>query len=435
MPLNMFGYLGMKRYFLFPLLLSSPAFAQLSVNTSNNAANLVETLLGPRVNTFGTPVLVAAESAGTFSGGNSAFTAGTGFDQGIIISSGLVTDAIGPNDNTGISGTLNLAGDPRLDAIFQDDGLTDTSNDVTSLTFQFRTESVANLNFNYIFASEEYNEFVNSFNDIFAFLLTPDTNAANDQHDAGNTYNIATIPNTTAGSTTGAVSGFISNGSVVSIDNVNIGDSNDGAAATPVNPSLFVNNDVNAIDPNFVPTDPENHQFDGRTVSLTAEFENLPAGIHEITLIVADANDSLLDSAVFLEQDTFFIIPNSPIPFAIEPILEAGMHASFRDLNSRLLRARSAFEQAGREIYKEGDGSSLIQSSTYNSRFQVFGSGHFYNTDVPGFNGLTSLNQYICILTSFMEKLMVKLAVLVILKSSVIRMDQETLKATISKQI
>jgi len=272
----------------------------------------------------------------------------------------------------------------------QDDGLTDTSNDVTSLTFQFRTESVANLNFNYIFASEEYNEFVNSFNDIFAFLLTPDTNAANDQHDAGNTYNIATIPNTTAGSTTGAVSGFISNGSVVSIDNVNIGDSNDGAAATPVNPSLFVNNDVNATDPNFVPTDPENHQFDGRTVSLTAEFENLPAGIHEITLIVADANDSLLDSAVFLEQDTFFIIPNSPIPFAIEPILEAGMHASFRDLNSRLLRARSAFEQAGREIYKEGDGSSLIQSSTYNSRFQVFGSGHFYNTDVPGFDGLTT---------------------------------------------
>ena len=139
-------------------------------------------------------------------------------------------------------------------------GSTNT-NDAAVLEFDFVPEQ-DKVSFQYVFASEEYNEYVGSFNNVFAFFLDGE--------------NIALIPETTT---------------PVSIHNVN----ND-------NNSEFYN-DNNPSDLG-TPT-PFSIEYDGFTVVLTA-VANVEAGVpHHIKLAVADTSDSILDSAVFLAASSF----------------------------------------------------------------------------------------------------------------------------------
>jgi hypothetical protein len=57
-----------------------------------------------------------------------------------------------------------------------------------------------------------------------------------------------------------------------------------------------------------------NIQYDGLTTVLTAQVLNLAAGTHSITLAIADAGDSDLDSGVFIQGGTFSNTPNNPVP-------------------------------------------------------------------------------------------------------------------------
>ena len=87
---------------------------------------------------------------------------------GIVLSSGDVHDVIGPNefDNTGQD--LRPAGDSRLDAHVPSG---QTTRDAASLTVNF-TPTNPQLAINYVFASEEYQEFVDTeFNDVFGFFV------------------------------------------------------------------------------------------------------------------------------------------------------------------------------------------------------------------------------------------------------------------------
>lgn len=380
---------------LFLFITSSVSLGQLSVTSTTSSSTLTNSLFGPRMETFGEATLISsAESAGLFTNGNAAFTNGAGFNSGIILSSGNVTDAMGSNDSSGTSTNLDIFGTDDtgasipdgsavLDGIFQDSGQTFTTNDATSLTFQFQTTSVSDLNFNYIFASEEYNEFVgSSFNDVFAFVLTLDSNGTNFTHDPGDSYNLAVLPDSPSNTTPGSVSGIITDGTQVAINNVN----NDS------NSESYVDNDAHADTP---PATLEAHEYDGRTTTLTASYKDLPAGIHEISLLVADAGDSILDSSVFLEQNTFYIIPTSPIPAALDFVLGANSRAVFHDLNSRHLRARAAYEELGRKTPSGNYGSSLGGEFSNgdglfdDNRFKFMGSYNSFNTEIPAFTGST----------------------------------------------
>ena len=156
-----------------------------------------------------------------------------------------------------------MAGDADLDATF---GV--NTRDTTYLEFDFTVAS-GDLFFNFVFASEEYNEFANSpFNDVFAFYV-------DDQ-------NIAFLPNTTI---------------PISINTINGGNPLGNGA---VNPQFYKNNDLD-----------DNGQFltavgyDGFTTVFTATRTGLGPGVHTIKLAISDTTDTALDTAVFLELGSF----------------------------------------------------------------------------------------------------------------------------------
>lgn len=221
---------------------------------------MVNTILGSGITVVGGSVNYtgASGASGTFTDGLSS---GIGIDTGIILTSGQASSAVGPNDEDNTTTINGFGGDSDLDAL----GF--STNDATVLEFDFETAG-GDLFFNYVFASEEYNEYVNSgFNDVFAFFLDG--------------VNIALIPGTTT---------------PVSINNVNGGNPLGTDAS---NSAYYINNDLNDGGPFF------DIEYDGFTTKLTAQALGIGAGTHTIKLAIADVGDSILDSAVFIQGGSF----------------------------------------------------------------------------------------------------------------------------------
>ncbi|HHS95424.1 MAG TPA: hypothetical protein ENJ45_02460, partial [Phaeodactylibacter sp.] len=110
-------------------------------------------------------------------------------DEGVILESGNITNAPGPNNAGNAGNDLGTTGDPDLELLGAG-----TIYDAVGIEFDF-TPTVPVVNFDYVFASEEYCEYVGSqFNDVFGFFISgpgfngPFTNGAE---------NIALIPATT----------------------------------------------------------------------------------------------------------------------------------------------------------------------------------------------------------------------------------------------
>jgi hypothetical protein len=238
----------------------------LTVTETGDANTLVNEFLGSGITVTGISYNGAAVASGTFTDGLSS---GIGIDEGIILTSGRAGFAVGPNDSDYKTQHNGWGGDPDLEGLIP--GY--TVNDATVLEFDFESAG-GDVYFNYVFASEEYNEWVDSpFNDVFGFFLDG--------------TNIAELPD----------------GTPVTIDTVNKLD----------NPTLYNNNDPSDGIPPF------NIEYDGFTDVLTVSFTGLSAGTHHIKLAVADAGDHVLDSAVFLQAGTFSDVPTDPIDPIPEP--------------------------------------------------------------------------------------------------------------------
>ena len=123
---------------------------------------------------------------GYFQGGNNAF----GFADGIILSSGNISLAEGPNVSVESGmGFGDNTGDDDIDVMTNGAIL-----DVTGIEFDF-VPIGSSVTFRYVFASEEYCEFVGSiFNDVFGFFVSgPGLNGPF----SNNAVNVALIPGTT----------------------------------------------------------------------------------------------------------------------------------------------------------------------------------------------------------------------------------------------
>ena len=246
-------------------LVTAPAHAAVLVSPTNDATTLSNNILGSGINISKVTYSGAASASGTFSGGSSA---GIGINTGIIMTTG---DA-----NTAGNGTNDSPGDADLSNLISGA----TTNDAASLSIDFTTQG-GDLFFNYVFASEEYNEYVNSqYNDVFGFFLDG--------------KNIALLPGTTT---------------PVAINTVN-GGNPIGTSAT--NPSLYNNNNPANFDTGY----------DGFTKVLTAQALNLTPGTHSIKLAIADTGDTLLDSAVFIQGNSFADTPVAPTPGGAVPATE-----------------------------------------------------------------------------------------------------------------
>ena len=235
---------------------------------------LAQLLAGPGVTVSNVTFTGSNLAGGTFSGG---LADGLGIDSGVMLSSGDLANGIGPNDQDGAGTCHERPGDPDLNAILGVNGFTE---DAAVLQFDF-VPATSNVSFRYVFASEEYNEFVNSINDIFAFFIDG--------------QNVALIPGTTT---------------PVSIDTVNL----------QVNSAYYKNNDPSDLG---IPT-PFGTQFDGFTTVLTAMRTLKPGISHHIKLVIADNSDCILDSAVFLQAGSFVGQPTLTVSKSAPPSVASG---------------------------------------------------------------------------------------------------------------
>lgn len=195
-----------------------------------------------------------------------------GFNSGIILTSGDASIANGSVNTVEYAGADNSGGgDSSLSGLI---GGAETY-DAASLTFRFTVPASANnLYFNYVFASEEYNEWVyKGFNDVFGFFLDG--------------QNIALLPGTST---------------PVSVDNVN--NSAFSSQYRDNSPGPFAT------------------EYDGLTRVLQAQKLALDPNVeHTIKLAIADTGDHIYDSAVFLQAGTF---DNSTHEHEQEDVPDAG---------------------------------------------------------------------------------------------------------------
>ena len=148
------------------IILSTKLNAQLTVSNTLTAAQLVDSILvGNGVSASNITYSGSTLSIGKFSNGNST---NIGLDEGVIISTGSVFNAIGPNSVQ--NKTTNTLGgsDAQLAALVP--GF--TIFDAAVLEFDF-TPISDTLKLEYVFASEEYPEWVgSSYNDVFGFFVS-----------------------------------------------------------------------------------------------------------------------------------------------------------------------------------------------------------------------------------------------------------------------
>lgn len=203
------------------------------------------------------------KSYGYFDANGSSFP----FQSGIILSTGKIANAQGPNTNLSDDNAPDWGGDEDLETILNE------PNTVNATILEFDFTSVASqISFRYIFASEEYQ--INDpntcrYSDLFGFLIRP----------IGSTEytNIAIVPNTQTPVKVTTVHPGIPGG------------------CDPINEFYF--------DTFNGPTAPIN--FNGQTKILTATADVVPNQTYHVKLVIADEKNYRYDSAVFLEAGSF----------------------------------------------------------------------------------------------------------------------------------
>ncbi|MBS1568484.1 MAG: choice-of-anchor L domain-containing protein [Bacteroidetes bacterium] len=235
--------------------LGHTAFAQLSVSPQTDLQQLAQTITGPGVTISNPQVTCHADGFGEFTYAGSLL----GIDQGVLLTSGTIANAIGPNDVANKTFQQQAAGDPLLDMVTGR-----TTKDACKFEFDI-IPAGDSLRFDFVFGSEEYNEWVGSqYNDVFGFFISGP--GITGDPGAGNQHNIALIPGT---------------GQAVTINNVNNGS----------NQAYYFDN---AGGP-YV-------QYDGFTTGLTAMSAVQPCETYHLKLVVADASDRKYDSGVFIAK-------------------------------------------------------------------------------------------------------------------------------------
>ncbi len=283
-----------------------PVFGQVSVTNTQTIEWYVQNVLAgtgvtiSNVQYNGATANIANPQVGHFTDP----TATIGLNDGLILGSGDVNLAAQAN----ISGSATLGGgtgagvDPDLAAITPNQIFDEC---VVEFDFVPIGDSII---FSYVFASEEYDEFVcGSVNDAFGFFLTG-TNPSGPNYAS---TNIALIPDPTNPS--------VFTTTPVSINTVNLGVAGGAGNAT----------NCSNIDPNWVSYNvfyagsntTTNYEYDGNTVVLECRAPVNCGETYHIKLAIGDAGDGAYDSGVFLEGGSF----SSPLPIvSILPVDENG---------------------------------------------------------------------------------------------------------------
>ena len=216
-------------------------------------------------------------------------------ESGIIMTTGHVKTAEGPNNSTSASNPSGMTNSAYVDPQMASMGITTAANECSTLDFDFVCLSPS-VSFTYCFGSDEYNEFVfSNYNDVFVFFLTGPDPATGQVV----TRNIAMIP--------GTEDDDHPYGIPVAINTVNAGYSTgsyspncDGCYTQYY--QYYQNNDtLNSYGSTANP----GVQYDGLTSKLTASANIVPCQSYHMHISVCDVSDQSYHSGVFLEGRSF----------------------------------------------------------------------------------------------------------------------------------
>ena len=208
--------------------------------------SIIDKLKGDGV-TIDSPAFVAENNsqAGIFS--DYSFLFGNKVNEGVIFSTGTSSDVVGTNsaDNTRTRFNDTVVNDPLFGNVY----------DLVKLSFNV-TPTENTLIVDYVFGSEEYNEYVNGGYNDFIRIFVNGNNCA-----------------------------VTANGLVVSIDAVN----------NSTNSFLYKDNDYGDFNPNF----PYRTEMDGFTKTVSCRYPVTPGVSIPVVIGMADDGDASLDSWAF----------------------------------------------------------------------------------------------------------------------------------------
>ncbi|UTW60938.1 OmpA family protein [bacterium SCSIO 12741] len=282
------------------IVLPNKVLAQVQIDTSHNAAYWVKQVLLAEesgVEVSKVHFKGAKQSLGSFKNKWTSLV----MPEGIIISSGDVMGAAGPNDNPKMSSVIYPFPDRDLQKI-----ATGEVFDAAVLEFDLVAQ-YDSLSFGFVFASEEYPEYVNKgVNDIFAFWIT--------NRETGFKRNLALLQ---------------PDNEPVMVDNIN----------AEKHPELFIQNGIWEED-NIRKW--ENNktlgelayafQYDGFTRLLKAQTRVVPGETYHLKIAIADVGDRRYDSAVMLEAYSLRSQPSEESQQKLENRLAADLAEKFSGL-------------------------------------------------------------------------------------------------------
>ncbi len=321
------------------------AKAQLFVDTSYTVEQMVYGFFGSTGDTISNVSFAGSPMAMAFFEGSQS---NIGINAGLLITSGSAENAVGPNDSESETSVLGQPGSQWLNALIPGYQTEDAS--VITMDIMPSTDT---LRFRYVFASEEYQEYVGSqFNDVFAFfvegpglpqgdtiIVPADTvvyyNYCNTCIDTvlvlneefcyldTLTQNFVCIPpgdtiyfycyEAICDTTEYIYPGY----TYYSPGGVNI------AQIPNTNIPVAINNlNQNTFSQYFVDnTGGATVQYDAFTTPLWAELPVIPGGNYRIIIAIADAGDASFDSGVFMSIESIGGDSLLPVNVAFEAVL------------------------------------------------------------------------------------------------------------------
>jgi hypothetical protein len=251
-------------YILIVIIITELSFSQIKLSDLNtlNIQDVAEMFVGNNESVRNVKYTGSNNSCGIFKG---AINTGIGIDSGIILTTGSINNIKGPNKSFSTTTRNFTKGDTTLSGL-----VNFGTKDAAVLEFDFLPKTGI-VSFLYVFASEEYNEYVDSaYNDIFAFLIDG--------------KNIAFLPNSNI---------------TVAINNVN----------NKRNSAWFIDNTTGKY----------NIECDGFTKVLEAKTDLEANKWHHIKIAIADVADDLYDSWIFLQANSFRTIPKYKLTTSVYP--------------------------------------------------------------------------------------------------------------------